>query len=462
MLGFPLARSTKTRAASEEPVAAMPALDDARLVRAVERLMTTQDRDAIDLPDGLLKTALGQVRVDADRATLRALGSTARLAREASEAATNTGWMTYDVGEVARATQTIAGATEELAASIAEVAQSSDTVVRVADDALSAMQTCITDGSQARNAMQEIEGRTVQIADRVVVLERAIAQIEVMATAIAAISSQTNLLALNATIEAARAGEAGRGFSVVAAEVKSLSAQTAKSTGEIRSLLNTLTVEMGSIAQAVSESRVAVATGRNIVDGLETRVSQTNERIGEASDLNRAIAHMLGQQRQATAEISSSVQNIAGKASKTHEEIELITNRLVKAEALGQTALASSGHEPSTYALVRLPADIGAWKRKLARVLVGLAEPDRGLAKLPWNNGASLGALLRTGPLGAHPALSDLLKSEAKALEEAERMIAALATQNWDVGTPAYRGATDAMKAMLATTRTMLGETETA
>jgi len=458
MLGFPLARSSKPSLSSHETEVAPPASDDARLVRAIERLMAAQDRSPIDLPDGPLKTALGHAQTDADQAVLRALGSTARLAREASEAATNTGWMTYDIGEVARATQTIAGATEEMASSIAEVAQTSDTVVKVADDALAAMQACITDGSQARTAMQEIEGRTVLISERVVILERAIAQIEVMATAIAAISSQTNLLALNATIEAARAGEAGRGFSVVAAEVKSLSAQTAKSTGEIRSLLTTLTVEMGSIAQAVSESRTAVATGRTIVDGLEARVSQANDRIGEASDLNRAIAHMLGQQRQATAEISGNVQNIAGKATKTHEEIEQITNRLVKAEALGQKALATGGRDLTTHALVRLPADIGAWKRKLARVLVGLAEPSRDLAKLPWSDGASLGLVLRTGPLSEHPALGELLKAEAKALEEADRMIGALATQNWDVGTPAYRNATDAMKTMLETARIMLGE----
>ena len=255
------------------------------------------------------------------------------MAKEASEAAINIGWMTYDVGEVASATQTIAGATEELAASIAEVSQTSDTVVTVAQDALTAMSACIGDGRQAKSAMQEIEARTSLISERVVVLERAIAQIEVMATAIASISAQTNLLALNATIEAARAGEAGRGFSVVAAEVKSLSAQTAKSTGEIRGLLSTLTAEMGAISVAVGESRSAVTSGRAIVEQLETRVEQTNERISQASDLNQAISHMLSQQRSATAEISTSVQNIAGKAAKTHEEIDKITTRLVKAES---------------------------------------------------------------------------------------------------------------------------------
>lgn len=67
---------------------------------------------------------------------MRNIGTVAFIAKEASEAAINIGWMTYDIGEVARVTQTIAGANEEMTASIGEVAQASDTVVRVVRDAL--------------------------------------------------------------------------------------------------------------------------------------------------------------------------------------------------------------------------------------------------------------------------------------------------------------------------------------
>ena len=457
MLGLPFARSDKklpTLAAVSDPNSH---LDEARLATAVEALMVGQDLSTVDLPEGPLRKALSNLQTGRETDLLRSLGSTAALAREASEAATNTGWMTYDVGEVARATQTIAGAAEEMAASVAEVAQTSETVVAVAQDALGAMQTCIGDAQQARSAMHEIDTRTGQIVDRVAVLEGAIAQIEVMATAIAAISAQTNLLALNATIEAARAGEAGRGFAVVAAEVKALSAQTAKSTGEIRGLLSTLTAEMGAISNAVGESRSAISTGRAIVDHLEQRIGDTNGRIAHASDLNQAISQMLSQQRAATGEISTSVQSIAGKAAKTHEEIEKITNRLVRAESAGQAALDSGARPVPVYAFVRLPADLGAWKRKLARILVGLAPPDTAVATPTGRAGDSMSTRLAGTVPAAHPAFGRFVAAETRALAEASKMIDAIKVSNWDVGTPAYQAAADAMKEMLSCAKEIVG-----
>ena len=457
MIGLGFGRTRKDTLPNEPTPGTSSDGEVARLTKAIETLVATQNLSAVDLPEGPLRNSLHSFMSKRDVERRRNLGNMAGIAKEASEAAINIGWMTYDVGEVARATQTIAGATEEMAASIAEVSQTSDTVVTVAQDALTAMQACVGDGQQARNAMHEIDARTSLISDRVVVLERAISQIEVMATAIASISNQTNLLALNATIEAARAGEAGRGFSVVAAEVKSLSAQTAKSTGEIRALLSTLTAEMASISVAVGESRTAVTTGRSIVEQLEARVAQTNERISQASSLNQAISQMLGQQRSATAEISTSVQGIAAKASKTHEEIEKITNRLVRAETLGQTSLDSAGVNIPNFVLVRLIADIGVWKRKLARVLVGLAPADASAATISGRPGQTIASELERSELKTHPSLARFVKAERTALDEAAKMVAAIGVSDWDTGTPAYRNATDAMKTMIGAASEMSG-----
>ncbi len=189
----------------------------------------------------------------------------AAVAKEASEAAINIGWTTYDVGDIAQSTGTAASAIEEMAASMNEVAQNSQSAGRSADSAQASMQACTNDVRQAREAMQAIESRTHQIDERLSVLQAAVSEIGSMAGTIAAISGQTNLLALNATIEAARAGEAGKGFAVVAAEVKALSVRPRSRRNRSGQVMMTLQAEMEHIAKAVAESRAAVERGGVVV-----------------------------------------------------------------------------------------------------------------------------------------------------------------------------------------------------
>ena len=420
--------------------------DEARLIDALKRLTDRSGLDASGVPGSAVGAALGELE-RAQRKDLRTeRANIAAIAKEASEGAINIGWTTYDVGEVAQATQTIASAIEEMGASIAEVAETSEAAGSSAAQAREAMTACMSDVGNARSAMDSIRDRTHQIDERLQLLQNAIAEIGTMAGTIATISSQTNLLALNATIEAARAGEAGRGFSVVAAEVKSLSGQTARSTEQIRTWLHTLQGEMSQIARAVEESRSAVSTGSSVVDSLGIRVEGAAERIARTSEMNAALAAAITQQSSATAEISSSVQNIAAKAAKTRTEIDSITKRLVKAETLAQTALAeTSGLD--LYELVRLPADIGVWKRGLATILLGAAPAEPAAAVLRNRAARQAVQALAADPARRHAAEA-FLKAEATAHEEAERMVKALGQGNWDVGTPAYQAANAAMKDM--------------
>lgn len=138
------------------PTQADRARDEARLASALERLMISQGLEAADLPDGPVKSALHRLRSMAREQRLADLSSTAALSKEASEAAINVGWITYDVGAVATATQTIAAATEELVASIAQVADTSEGAGTAAQDSKSAMAACLDELRQVRHAMQAI------------------------------------------------------------------------------------------------------------------------------------------------------------------------------------------------------------------------------------------------------------------------------------------------------------------
>ena len=134
-----------------------------------------------------------------------------------------------------------------------------------------------------------------QTDGRIGKLSRAAQQIGDVVKLITAIAEQTNLLALNATIEAARAGEAGRGFAVVASEVKSLASQTAKATDEISSHI------LGM--QGATQESVAA-------------IKEIGGTIAQISGIASAIASAVEQQSSATQEIARSVQNVA---QGTHE-----------------------------------------------------------------------------------------------------------------------------------------------
>jgi methyl-accepting chemotaxis protein len=171
--------------------------------------------------------------------------------------------------EASQNMQSVASATEELSASVDEIGKRVRESNRIAEAAV--LQAEQTDG-------------------RIGKLSRAAQQIGDVVKLITAIAEQTNLLALNATIEAARAGEAGRGFAVVASEVKSLASQTARATDEISS-------HISGMQSATQESVAAIKE----IGGI----------IGQISEIASSIATAVEQQGSATQEIARSVQNVA-------------------------------------------------------------------------------------------------------------------------------------------------------
>ncbi len=189
--------------------------------------------------------------------------------------------------------QTVAAAAEELSASIGEIGG------RVAES------TSIV--AEAVSRAQDTNHRMQGLTD-------AAQRVGAVVTLIQAIAEQTNLLALNATIEAARAGEAGKGFAVVASEVKSLANQTAKATEEIAG-------QIRSIQDATGESVQAI-------DGI-------TEIVNRVSEISASIAAAIEEQGAATQEISRNVQQAAQGTTEVSANIVTVT------EASQQTGSAS-------------------------------------------------------------------------------------------------------------------------
>jgi methyl-accepting chemotaxis protein len=196
--------------------------------------------------------------------------------------------------------ETVASASEELSASISEISR------QVTNQA-----------TLAQTSVNSIEATSRSVAE----LSEASTKIGEVVRLINEIAEQTNLLALNATIEAARAGEAGKGFAVVASEVKNLANQTAKATEEIGA-------QVGGIQ----------ATTKGTVESIAAVGGQ----VRQMNDISSAVAAAVEEQNAATQEISRNVQQASeGTRGVTHS-IELVTHEVAKTRAAAQSVMESA------------------------------------------------------------------------------------------------------------------------
>jgi methyl-accepting chemotaxis protein len=220
--------------------------------------------------------------------------------------------------QVAASSASQSSSTSAMAASVEEMTVSIKTVSASADDAQNiasnAGQTSEEGGEIIGKTSQEmtVVAQTVGEASKVIqALGEDSQQISSVVQVIKEVADQTNLLALNAAIEAARAGEQGRGFAVVADEVRKLAERTAQSTGDISTMIGKIQV---SAKEAVTEmGRVVeqVEIGQSLAADAGGRMQAIREEAGKVSDAVTEISNALKEQSQASQEIAKHVESIA-------------------------------------------------------------------------------------------------------------------------------------------------------
>ncbi|MDI9778485.1 methyl-accepting chemotaxis protein [Pseudomonas putida] len=216
--------------------------------------------------------------------TTKQLNEVARLVVDASiSSMSNSDVQASRTNSVATAINELGAAAEEIARSAADASQQASSARSQAEDGRRVVETTI-------NAINELSTKIRVSCGNIEALNSKTVNIGQILEVIKGISEQTNLLALNAAIEAARAGEAGRGFAVVADEVRSLAHRTQQSAQEIHHMIEELQVGAREAVTTMTESQRYSEQSVAIANQAGERLGSVTQRIGEIDSMNQSVA----------------------------------------------------------------------------------------------------------------------------------------------------------------------------
>jgi methyl-accepting chemotaxis protein len=221
----------------------------------------------------------------------------------------------------------LATAAEQMSANSNQINDNASLASQQANQAMSASAASSNQLTENITVVNQLNESVNSASDKIKSLEKKASEIQSITDVIDGISSQTNLLALNAAIEAARAGEQGRGFAVVADEVRALAAKTADATKQIGDMLNQISKETNETTAVMTTIVQQTDSVVNTMTELSQSFTDIDQLMADSSAASDHISQALKEQDLAAAEISSSVVNLHDFLIDKSNQTQTVSNQ---------------------------------------------------------------------------------------------------------------------------------------
>jgi methyl-accepting chemotaxis protein len=271
--------------------------------------------DAVNQTLDALRGSLTEVSQAAERISR----GSAALSSESAEARAQTETLTDKVMQVSAAMEQLTVSISEISERAGAVASASTAARKVAHDGERLVASNV---ASTRGALTAVTSTSAVVSE----LSKSIDKISEVTAVIKEIADQTNLLALNAAIEAARAGEQGRGFAVVADEVRKLAERTTNSTTDIAQMIQAVQGKTGDAVSAMTNVSRDVETGAAQAEQLSSSFQSIVAATDQLMQLSEEIADGSREQSHVAQQVAQSMETISGAGERTNHAVSVVAN----------------------------------------------------------------------------------------------------------------------------------------